>query len=132
MFDVRGLQIVPRDEFDQPVESDPKDRLRGCARIVGWDAALASYRPFLPYSELGDLLTETPQEPTAFVKLNSCLVGHEAKVVKPDGITRLDYEPELVFVIGKRALGELRQHGGREKPERRPAAIAEVMAPLGA
>src|SRR6266850_4159717 len=52
-----------------------------------------------------DLLTETPQEPTAFVKLNSCLVGHDAKVRRPEGIVRLDYEPELVFVIGKRALG---------------------------
>ena len=52
-----------------------------------------------------DLLTETPQEPTAFVKLNSCLVGHEARVARPEGIVRLDYEPELVFVVGKRALG---------------------------
>jgi 5-carboxymethyl-2-hydroxymuconate isomerase/acylpyruvate hydrolase len=32
-------------------------------------------------------------------------VGHEAHVKKPDGIVRLDYEPELVFVMGKRALG---------------------------
>ncbi|HEX5464334.1 MAG TPA: fumarylacetoacetate hydrolase family protein [Burkholderiales bacterium] len=51
------------------------------------------------------LLTETPQEPTAFVKLPSSLIGHGAEVVRPDGIVRLDYEPELVFVIGKRALG---------------------------
>jgi 5-carboxymethyl-2-hydroxymuconate isomerase/acylpyruvate hydrolase len=51
------------------------------------------------------LLTETPQEPTAFVKLASSLIGHRAEVVRPDGIVRLDYEPELVFVIGKRALG---------------------------
>jgi 5-carboxymethyl-2-hydroxymuconate isomerase/acylpyruvate hydrolase len=26
-------------------------------------------------------------------------------VVKPDGVEHLDYEPELVFVIGRRALG---------------------------
>ncbi|MEY3763273.1 MAG: hypothetical protein RL281_1878, partial [Pseudomonadota bacterium] len=32
-------------------------------------------------------------------------MGHQAKVKKPEGIVRLDYEPELVFVIGKRALG---------------------------
>ena len=43
------------------------------------------------------------------MKLNSCLVGHDAKVAKPDGIARLDYEPELVFVIGKRALGAKRE-----------------------
>jgi 5-carboxymethyl-2-hydroxymuconate isomerase/acylpyruvate hydrolase len=52
-----------------------------------------------------DLLTETPQEPTAFIKLNSCLSGHNARVARPEGIVSLDYEPELVFVIGKRALG---------------------------
>jgi 2-keto-4-pentenoate hydratase/2-oxohepta-3-ene-1,7-dioic acid hydratase in catechol pathway len=67
-----------------------------------------NYRTHLAELRANDLLTETPQEPTAFVKLNSCLVGHEAKVAKPDGIARLDYEPELVFVIGKRALGAKR------------------------
>jgi len=64
-----------------------------------------NYRQRLAELRANDLLTETPEEPTAFVKLNSCLVGHDAKVVRPQGITRLDYEPELVFVIGKRALG---------------------------
>jgi acylpyruvate hydrolase len=64
-----------------------------------------NYRQHLEELRRNDLLTETPQEPTAFVKLNSCLVGHNAKVARPEGIVRLDYEPELVFVIGKRALG---------------------------
>ena len=27
---------------------------------LGWDTALTAYRPFLPYSELGDLLTDKP------------------------------------------------------------------------
>jgi 2-keto-4-pentenoate hydratase/2-oxohepta-3-ene-1,7-dioic acid hydratase in catechol pathway len=67
-----------------------------------------NYRTHLAELRANDLLTETPQEPTAFVKLNSCLVGHEAKVARPKGITCLDYEPELVFVIGKRALGAKR------------------------
>ncbi len=48
-----------------------------------------------------NLLKETPQEPTGFIKVNSCLSGHNAKVVRPDGVVRLDYEPELAFVIGK-------------------------------
>jgi len=64
-----------------------------------------NYRSHLEELRKNDLLTETPQEPTAFVKLNSCLVGHNAKVARPGGVTALDYEPELVFVIGKRALG---------------------------
>jgi 2-keto-4-pentenoate hydratase/2-oxohepta-3-ene-1,7-dioic acid hydratase in catechol pathway len=64
-----------------------------------------NYRAHLAELQRTDLIREIPQEPTAFIKLNSCLVGHRAQVVKPQGVVRLDYEPELVFVIGKRALG---------------------------
>jgi 5-carboxymethyl-2-hydroxymuconate isomerase/acylpyruvate hydrolase len=64
-----------------------------------------NYRQHLEELRRNDLLAETPEEPTAFVKLNSCLTGHETRVARPEGIVRLDYEPELVFVIGKRALG---------------------------
>jgi 5-carboxymethyl-2-hydroxymuconate isomerase/acylpyruvate hydrolase len=64
-----------------------------------------NYRQHLEELRRNDLITETPQEPTAFIKLNSCLAGHNARVARPDGIVRLDYEPELVFVIGRRALG---------------------------
>ena len=64
-----------------------------------------NYRSHLAELKANDLIRENPQEPTAFVKLNSCLSGHEARVKRPQGITQLDYEPELVFVIGKRALG---------------------------
>jgi 2-keto-4-pentenoate hydratase/2-oxohepta-3-ene-1,7-dioic acid hydratase in catechol pathway len=64
-----------------------------------------NYRAHLAELQRTDLIREIPQEPTAFIKLNSCLVGHRAHVAKPLGVVRLDYEPELVFVIGKRALG---------------------------
>ncbi|HEX4943398.1 MAG TPA: fumarylacetoacetate hydrolase family protein [Usitatibacteraceae bacterium] len=64
-----------------------------------------NYRQHLDELVKNDLLKEIPQEPTAFVKLNSSLVGNDAKVARPQGIVRLDYEPELVFVIGRRALG---------------------------
>ena len=64
-----------------------------------------NYRAHLEELKRTNLIKEMPEEPTAFIKLNSCLVGHNARVVRPDGIVRLDYEPELVFVIGKRALG---------------------------
>ena len=64
-----------------------------------------NYRSHLEELKQNDLITETPQEPTGFIKLNSCLSGHNARVVRPEGIVSLDYEPELVFVIGKRALG---------------------------
>jgi 2-keto-4-pentenoate hydratase/2-oxohepta-3-ene-1,7-dioic acid hydratase in catechol pathway len=64
-----------------------------------------NYRQHLERLQRTNLIKEIPEEPTAFVKLNSSLVGHRAMVVRPEGIVRLDYEPELVFVIGRRALG---------------------------
>jgi len=64
-----------------------------------------NYRQHLEELKRSNLIREIPEEPTSFIKLNSCLVGHKEQVVRPDGIVRLDYEPELVFVIGKRALG---------------------------
>ena len=64
-----------------------------------------NYRAHLEELKKHDLIKEMPEEVTGFVKLQSCLTGHREKVVKPEGIPHLDYEPELVFVIGKRALG---------------------------
>jgi 5-carboxymethyl-2-hydroxymuconate isomerase/acylpyruvate hydrolase len=63
-----------------------------------------NYRAHLEELKRSGLIAEMPQEPTAFVKLNSCLAGHNARVARPESIVSLDYEPELVFVIGKRAL----------------------------
>ncbi|MBM4313638.1 MAG: fumarylacetoacetate hydrolase family protein [Deltaproteobacteria bacterium] len=64
-----------------------------------------NYRQHLEELRRNDLLLETPQEPTSFVKYNYCLSGHGWDVQRPEGVVRLDYEPELVFVIGRRALG---------------------------
>lgn len=47
------------------------------------------------------MLTEDPQEPTGFVKLNEVLVGDGARVVRPEGITTFDYEPELAFIVAR-------------------------------
>lgn len=51
------------------------------------------------------LIKEIPQEPTGFIKLNQVLVGDRANVARPRGIVMFDYEPELTFVLGKRAFG---------------------------
>ncbi|HEY1982960.1 MAG TPA: fumarylacetoacetate hydrolase family protein [Xanthobacteraceae bacterium] len=51
------------------------------------------------------MLTEVPNEPTGFIKLISTMTGDGAEVVKPADITMLDYEPELCYVVGKRAHG---------------------------
>jgi 2-keto-4-pentenoate hydratase/2-oxohepta-3-ene-1,7-dioic acid hydratase in catechol pathway len=64
-----------------------------------------NYRAHLEELKKHDLIKEMPEEVTGFVKIHSCLTGHREKVVKPPVVEHLDYEPELVFVIGKRALG---------------------------
>jgi 2-keto-4-pentenoate hydratase/2-oxohepta-3-ene-1,7-dioic acid hydratase in catechol pathway len=51
------------------------------------------------------MLTEVPNEPTGFIKLLSTMSGDGDEVVKPRDITTLDYEPELCYVVGKRAHG---------------------------
>jgi 2-keto-4-pentenoate hydratase/2-oxohepta-3-ene-1,7-dioic acid hydratase in catechol pathway len=51
------------------------------------------------------MLTEVPNEPTGFIKLVSTMSGDGDEVVKRDDITTLDYEPELCYVVGKRAHG---------------------------
>ncbi len=64
-----------------------------------------NYRAHLEELKRTDLIREIPNEPTGFVKITACLAGHDAKVARPAEVAHLDYEPELVFVIGKRAFG---------------------------
>jgi acylpyruvate hydrolase len=51
------------------------------------------------------MLTEVPNEPTGFIKLISTMSGDGDEVTKPADIIELDYEPELCYVVGKRAHG---------------------------
>ncbi|MBB6307733.1 fumarylacetoacetate hydrolase family protein [Xanthobacter tagetidis] len=60
-------------------------------------------RTHLEELKRNQLITEMPEEPTGFIKLNACLVGQDAEVERPDGIVEFDYEPELAFVIARRA-----------------------------
>jgi len=46
---------------------------------------------------------EIPKEPILFSKLPNCIVGPNDDVMFPKGSTKLDYEIEIAFVIGKRA-----------------------------
>jgi 2-keto-4-pentenoate hydratase/2-oxohepta-3-ene-1,7-dioic acid hydratase in catechol pathway len=64
-----------------------------------------NYRAHLEELKKHDLIKEMPEEVTGFVKIHACLTGHREKVARPAVVEHLDYEPELVFVIGKRALG---------------------------
>lgn len=69
-----------------------------------------NYRTHLEELKRTDLIKELPNEPTGFVKINACLTGHGTEVQRPPTVTRLDYEPELVFVIGKRAFQVTREN----------------------
>jgi acylpyruvate hydrolase len=42
-----------------------------------------------------------PEYPAVFVRFNSTLVGHGAPIIRPKSSDQLDYEGELVAVIGK-------------------------------
>jgi acylpyruvate hydrolase len=44
-----------------------------------------------------------PERPILFAKFPSCLIACGDDIVRPDDVTKLDYEAELVVVIGKRA-----------------------------
>jgi len=60
-----------------------------------------NYATHLEELKRTNLIKELPTEPTGFVKINDSLVGHGAQISKPSSVSQLDYEPELVFVLGK-------------------------------
>lgn len=63
----------------------------------------ANYRSHVEELMEKGLIKQWPPKPVGFVKFSSVLVGHDASVVRPEGITTMDYEPEMVLVIKKRA-----------------------------
>jgi 2,4-diketo-3-deoxy-L-fuconate hydrolase len=46
-----------------------------------------------------------PREPTLFIKANSAISGPDDPIARPSGARKLDYEVELVAVIGRAAQG---------------------------
>jgi len=62
-----------------------------------------------------DHATETgapiPAEPILFSKYPSTLVGHEAEIVLPEVSQEVDYEAELVAVVGRKGKNIPRQRG---------------------
>jgi 2-keto-4-pentenoate hydratase/2-oxohepta-3-ene-1,7-dioic acid hydratase in catechol pathway len=50
-----------------------------------------------------------PQFPAVFLKLPTCIIGHEDTIVIPPGATDVHYEGELVVVMGKTAKGVSRE-----------------------
>ena len=51
-----------------------------------------------------------PKEPTIFIKANSAISGPDDPIARPRGAVKLDYEVELVAVIGRAALHVEERH----------------------
>ena len=78
------------------------------AQGVRLGAPVANVRNFIAVGlNYSDHAKETgmaiPTEPILFNKLPNCIVGPDDEVMVPKGSTKLDYEIEIAFVIGKRA-----------------------------
>ena len=54
--------------------------------------------------ELGNII---PDEPLLFLKPNSALLGPQGKIILPSLSNKVDYETELVAVIGKKTQGTI-------------------------
>ncbi len=108
MKELLALGKPGRDAIKSPRVSHPLADVAFLPPIPDADKFLCvgkNYRTHLEELRRTDLIRESPSEPTGFIKLNSCLTGHDTDVERPLGVVHLDYEPELVFVIGRRASG---------------------------
>jgi 2-keto-4-pentenoate hydratase/2-oxohepta-3-ene-1,7-dioic acid hydratase in catechol pathway len=108
---IRYLPPVFRRPAGQPIFA-AEEAIRYLPPVPDADKFLCvgkNYRSHLEELRKNDLIKEMPGEPTGFIKLNACLTGHGSDVVRRETVNRLDYEPELVFVIGKPA-----RHAKRE------------------
>ena len=50
-----------------------------------------------------ELKMKVPRQPLIFLKPNTSLIGHQGRIVYPQGVNRLDYEAELAVIIGRKA-----------------------------
>jgi len=97
--------LANRAKFDT-VTLAPESTVRFLPPVPDADKFLCvgkNYRTHLEELRKNDLIKEMPGEPTGFIKLNSCLTGHGSDVPRRATVNRLDYEPEMVFVLGKAA-----------------------------
>ncbi len=65
-------------------------------------AAAVNYPSHVAGSQRMIGLAEVPPEPALFLKPSSSVIGPEEAIVLPRGVGRVDYEGELVAVIGRR------------------------------
>jgi acylpyruvate hydrolase len=58
---------------------------------------------YLEHVKEGSQRDNIPKFPTIFMRCNTSLVPHRAPIVRPKASDTLDYEAELILVVGKRA-----------------------------
>ncbi|MEQ9812291.1 MAG: fumarylacetoacetate hydrolase family protein [Azospirillaceae bacterium] len=105
---LRALVDWARSAADAEAFVHPMDALRFHPPIPAPSKFLCvgkNYRAHLDELVRTDLIREIPDEPTGFIKINAVIVGNGDEVIRPAGIVQMDYEPELAFVVGRRAHG---------------------------
>jgi 2-keto-4-pentenoate hydratase/2-oxohepta-3-ene-1,7-dioic acid hydratase in catechol pathway len=68
-------------------------------------AAAVNYPSHVAGSQTVTGMTEAPPEPALFLKPSSSVIGPDQAIVVPRGAGRVDYEGELVAVIGRTCRG---------------------------
>ena len=104
--DITGDTLSP-DSLAKLGKIDPKS-LPAAPKGVRLGAPVGNVRNFIAIGlNYADHAAEAgqpiPAEPIIFAKLPNCIVGANDDVMIPKGSTKLDWEIEIAFVVGKRA-----------------------------
>ena len=107
-------EVLRRNDGDLTPLKDAAKRAGASARrpLAGLKYALPVARPgkviclglnYLEHVKEGAQRDNIPKFPTIFMRGNASLVPQGAPIVRPKVSETLDYEAELIFVVGKRA-----------------------------
>jgi acylpyruvate hydrolase len=107
-------EVLRRSNGDLSALQDAAKRARAAARrpLKGLRFGLPVARPgkviclglnYLEHVKEGSQRDNIPKFPTIFMRGNSSLVAHGQPIIRPKVSETLDYEAELIFVIGRRA-----------------------------
>ncbi|HZP75893.1 MAG TPA: fumarylacetoacetate hydrolase family protein [Pseudolabrys sp.] len=125
---VEGDEVIDLQEADAKAPNDLGEWLRrgdlaplaelakraksGRRPLKGLKYALPVARPgkilclglnYMDHVKEGRYADNVPKFPSIFLRLTSSLVAHEAAIVRPQASIQLDYEAEMVAVVGKHA-----------------------------
>ena len=121
---VEGDQVIDLQEVDKTIPSDLGECLRrnngdlSPLKDAAKRAPAAARRPlkgltygkviclglnYLEHVKEGSQRDNIPKFPTIFMRGRSSLVPHRQPILRPKASETLDYEAELIFVVGKRA-----------------------------